>query len=88
VRKAGKRVRITVQLVNASDGYQLWSERYDREMQDIFEIQDEIAQRVVEALKIALTPTERKALSKPKARELEAYELAIRPRRTSKPPYV
>jgi adenylate cyclase len=81
VRKAGDRVRITVQLVNASDGYQLWSERYDREMQDIFEIQDEIAQRVVEALKIALTPTERKALSKPKARELEAYEHYLRGRR-------
>ncbi len=81
VRKSGNRVRITVQLVNASDGYQLWSERYDREMEDIFAIQDEIAQRVVEALKIALTPTERKALSKPKARELEAYEHYLRGRR-------
>jgi len=81
VRKAGSRVRVTVQLVNASDGYQLWSERYDREMQDIFEIQDEIAQSVVEALKIALTPTERKALSKPKARQLEAYEYYLRGRR-------
>ncbi|NIM01571.1 MAG: protein kinase [Acidobacteria bacterium] len=81
VRKAGSRVRVTVQLVNASDGYQLWSERYDREMQDIFEIQDQIAHSVVEALKIALTPTERKALSKPKARELEAYEHYLRGRR-------
>ncbi len=81
VRKSGNRVRVTVQLVNASDGYQLWSERYDREMQDIFEIQDEIARRVVGALKIALTPTERKALSKPKARQLEAYEHYLRGRR-------
>jgi non-specific serine/threonine protein kinase len=81
VRKAGNRVRITVKLVNASDGYQLWSERYDREMEDIFELQDEIARRVVDALKIALTPTERRALSKPKARQLEAYEHYLRGRR-------
>ncbi len=81
VRKAGDRVRITVQLINASDGYHLWSERYDREMPHIFEIQDEIAQRVVAALQVALSPTERKALNKPKAREPEAYEYYLRGRR-------
>jgi non-specific serine/threonine protein kinase len=81
VRKAGDRVRITVQLINASDGYHLWSERYDREMPDIFEIQDEIAQRVVAALQVALTPTERKALNKPKSRAPEAYEYYLRGRR-------
>ena len=81
VRKAGDRVRITVQLINASDGYHLWSERYDRQMRDIFEIQDEIAQRVVAALRVALTPTERKALNKPKSREPEAYEYYLRGRR-------
>ena len=46
VRKMGNRLRITAQLVKASDGYQLWSERYDREMKDVFEVQDEIAQKI------------------------------------------
>jgi predicted ATPase/TolB-like protein/Tfp pilus assembly protein PilF len=54
VRKAGDRVRITVQLVNVEDGYHLWSERYDREMKDIFDVQDEITAAVVEALKLKL----------------------------------
>ena len=54
VRKSGDRLRITVQLVNASDGYHLWSERYDREMQDIFDVQDEITVAVVDALKSKL----------------------------------
>ncbi len=51
VRRSGNRIRITVQLVNAADGYHLWSERYDREMQDIFDVQDEITLEVVDALK-------------------------------------
>ncbi|HKP70907.1 MAG TPA: protein kinase [Pyrinomonadaceae bacterium] len=54
VRKAGDRLRITVQLVDASSGYQLWSERYDREMKDVFEVQDEITLAVVDALKVKL----------------------------------
>jgi predicted ATPase/serine/threonine protein kinase/TolB-like protein len=54
VRKAGGRLRITVQLVNAADGYHLWSERYDREMRDIFDVQDEITVAVVDALKLKL----------------------------------
>ena len=54
VRKAGNRLRITAQIVKVADGYHLWSERYDRQMEDIFEIQDEIALAVVEALKVAL----------------------------------
>src|SRR5437016_8412509 len=54
VRKSGNRVRITAQLVNAAEGYHLWSERYDREMKDIFDVQDEITLAVVEALKIKL----------------------------------
>jgi TolB-like protein len=51
VRKSGDRVRISLQLINAADGYQLWSERYDREMKDIFDVQDEITLAVVDALK-------------------------------------
>ena len=54
VRKAGNRLRITVQLVSTADGYQLWSERYDRELRDVFEIQDEIAAAIVETLKVQL----------------------------------
>ena len=54
VRKSGNQLRITVQLVNASDGYHLWSERYDREMEDIFKLQDEIAQQIVEKLQVEL----------------------------------
>ena len=55
VRKAGTRLRITAELVNAADGFQLWSERYDRELEDIFEIQDEIARTIADRLKITLT---------------------------------
>lgn len=54
VRKAGDRLRITVQLVDASDGFHLWSERYDREIKDVFEVQDDIAASVVDALKVKL----------------------------------
>jgi TolB-like protein len=53
VRRVGSRLRITAQLVNTANGYHLWSERYDREMKDVFEIQDEIARSIVQRLKIA-----------------------------------
>ncbi|HTC65143.1 MAG TPA: TIR domain-containing protein [Candidatus Saccharimonadales bacterium] len=56
VRRAGNRLRITAQLIHASDGTHLWSERYDRDMTDVFAIQDEIAQAISEALKLRLTP--------------------------------
>jgi serine/threonine-protein kinase len=58
VRKSGKRLRITVQLISVADGYHLWSERYDREMKDVFEIQDEITLAVVDALKLKLLARE------------------------------
>jgi TolB-like protein len=54
VRRAGSRVRVTAQLINAEDGYHLWSERYDRELTDIFAIQDDIAQAIAEALQVKL----------------------------------
>ena len=62
VRKVGKRLRITAELVNAEDGYQLWSERYDRELEDIFEIQDEIARTIAERLEVTLTGAKRAPL--------------------------
>ena len=54
VRKAGNRIRVTAQLINAADGYHLWSERYDREMTDVFAIQDEICQAIVDKLRVKL----------------------------------
>ena len=56
VRRAGTRIRVTAQLINAEDGYHLWSERYDREMADVFVIQDEIAEAIAAALKVRLSP--------------------------------
>ncbi len=80
VRKSGSRIRITIQLINAADGYHLWSERYDREMQDIFEIQDEITLAVVNALKLRLLGTERRAVLKRHTDDTEAYQLYLRGR--------
>lgn len=78
VRKAGDRIRINVQLVNAADGYQLWSERYDREMKDIFDVQDEIALAVVDALKVKLLGGEKAALLKRQTHDPRAYEFYLR----------
>ena len=78
VRKSGNRLRITAQLVNASDGYHLWSERYDREMKDIFDVQDEITLAVVEALKVKLLG-ELPQLEPP-TRHTGAYELYLKGR--------
>jgi hypothetical protein len=55
VRKAGSRIRVTAQLINVVNGYHLWSERYDREMTDVFAIQDEISLAIVETLRVRLT---------------------------------
>ena len=78
VRKAGSRIRISAQLVNAADGYQLWSERYDREMRDIFDIQDEIALAVVDALKIELFGQAKSEVLKHHTQSPEAYEYYLR----------
>ena len=78
VRRAGTRIRVMAQLINAADGYHLWSQRYDREMADIFELQDEIAQAIAAALHVKLSGT-------PAAREqykpsLPAYEALLKAR--------
>jgi serine/threonine-protein kinase len=75
VRRAGNRVRVTVQLVDAKNGFQLWSERYDRQMEDIFEVQDEIARAIADQLKVTLG-----AGIKPATQNLEAYELYLKGR--------
>ena len=80
VRKAGNTLRITVQLVNAANGFQVWSERYDRELNDIFDIQDEIALAVVDALKVTLLGPEKAALLKRHTENVEAYQLYLKGR--------
>lgn len=80
VRKAGNRVRISVQLTNGADGYHLWSERYDRELDDIFDIQDEITLAVVDSLKLTLLGDRRSKLLKRYTDNTEAYSLYLRGR--------
>ncbi|MFC2094195.1 protein kinase [Bacteroidota bacterium] len=80
VRKAGNRLRITAQLINVADGYHLWSERYDRELEDVFAIQDEIAKNIVRALEIKLSKQEKHKLGKVKTQDVQAYDFYIRGR--------
>ena len=80
VRRAGARLRITVQLVNAADGYQLWSERYDREMTDVFELQDEIATAIATRLRVSMADAAERGRGRAGTRNLEAYELLLRGR--------
>src|SRR5438034_4689727 len=81
IRKAGNRLRIIVQLVDARNGYHLWSERFDREIEDIFAIQDEIARRVLDALGLSLTEREERRFLKPSTANVEAYEFYLRARK-------
>ncbi|MBW2494042.1 MAG: winged helix-turn-helix domain-containing protein [Deltaproteobacteria bacterium] len=74
VRRAGDRVRITAQLVDAEDGFHRWSETYDRELTDIFAIQTEIATAIADALRLNLSAKERKQLTTPPTQNLEAYQ--------------
>jgi adenylate cyclase len=80
VRKAGNRLRITAQLINVVDGYRLWSERYDRDLEDVFAIQEEIAKNIVRALKIKLSKREKRALGKVKTQDIQAYDFYLRGR--------
>jgi adenylate cyclase len=81
VRKAGDRVRITAQLVDGTSGDHVWAERYDRELTDIFAIQDEISKAIVDALKVRLLPEERKAIEQRGTNSAEAYNLYLMARR-------
>ena len=77
VRRAGARIRVTAQLINAEDGYHLWSERYDRELTDVFAIQDDIAQAIASALQVTLTAKAPQARHTP---ALAAYEAVLKGR--------
>jgi adenylate cyclase len=78
VQRAGHRVRITAQLVDAATGYHLWAERYDREVRDLFAVQDDVTQHIVRALAVKLTEAERARLSRTPTGVLEAYDLVLR----------
>jgi serine/threonine protein kinase/Tfp pilus assembly protein PilF len=80
VRKAGNKLRITAQLVNVADGYQLWSQRYDRDLEDVFAIQDEIAQSIVKALRVILSEDEKRAIERVPTANVEAYDCYLRGR--------
>ena len=80
VRKAGNRLRITTQLINVGDGYQLWSERYDRELDDVFAVQEDIARRIVEKLKLQLGAEPHRSLVKRQTTNIEAYNLYLQGR--------
>jgi TolB-like protein/Tfp pilus assembly protein PilF len=80
VRKQGNRLRITAQLINVDDGYHLWSQKYDRNMDDIFAIQDEIALSITEQLKITLLEKDREKITKTSTGNAEAYELYLKGR--------
>jgi serine/threonine protein kinase/Tfp pilus assembly protein PilF len=73
VRKAGNRLRITAQLINIEDGYHIWSNRFDREMRDIFEIQDEIARTIADQLRVELVGSKKESLVSSCTENLEAY---------------
>ena len=82
VRKAGARVRITAQLIDGATGDHVWAERYDRDLTDIFEIQDEISKAIVEALKLKLLPEEEKAIEKRGTTNSDAYNLYLMARQS------
>src|SRR5437764_4861101 len=80
VRKAGARVRVTGQLINSTNGNHLWADRFDRELTDIFAIQDEITHAIVEQLKVKLHPQERKSIVRAPTDNIEAYTYYLKGR--------
>src|SRR5260370_3122480 len=80
VRKASARVRVTGQLINGKDGGHVWADRYDRDLTDIFAIQDEITHAIVEQLKVKLLPQEKKSIGQTPTASVEAYTYYLRGR--------
>jgi adenylate cyclase len=81
VRRAGKRIRITAQLIDADSGFHMWSETFDRELEDIFAVQDEIARSIVDALEITLSPKQERAIERAPTANVNAYDCYLRGRR-------
>jgi serine/threonine protein kinase/tetratricopeptide (TPR) repeat protein len=80
IRRAGNRLRITTQLAETRTGHSVWAERYDRQLEDVFAIQDEIAQNIARALRIMLTEKEKREIEKVPTREVQAYDYYLRGR--------
>jgi TolB-like protein/Flp pilus assembly protein TadD len=80
LRRAGNRLRITAQLVETSTGHGVWAERFDRTLEDVFEVQDEIARSITQALRITLTPQEERAIARRPTDNAEAYDYFLRGR--------
>ncbi len=80
LRRAGNRLRLTAQLVETRTGHAAWAERYDRQLEDVFAIQDEIAHSIAAALKLALTDTEKRAIGKAQTVDVKAYDYYLRGR--------
>jgi len=80
VRKAGQKIRISAQLVDVKSGFPIWAERYDRLLEDIFEIQMEVSQKITGALKLSLTETEKKLIGKKPTVDMRAYDFYLRGR--------
>ena len=80
IRRAGNRVRITAQLVEASTRHSVWAERYDRQLEDVFAIQEEIARSIAQALRITLTPQEEKTIARKPTENSQAYDFYLRGR--------
>jgi serine/threonine protein kinase/tetratricopeptide (TPR) repeat protein len=80
LRRAGNRLRITVQMVETRTGHSVWGERYDREMKDVFEVQEDIARCIAQALRISLSPQEEKTISRKPTENLQAYDYFLRGR--------
>ncbi len=78
IRRAGSRVRITAQLIDTTTGDHVWAERYDRHLEDIFDLQDELTQKIVFALKVTLTPEEQARFRRAPTVNLEAYDAYLR----------
>jgi serine/threonine protein kinase/Flp pilus assembly protein TadD len=80
LRRAGNRLRITAQLIQTQTGHSIWAERYDRELKDVFEVQDEIARSISQALRIKLSPQEEKAIARRQTENAQAYDYYLRGR--------
>jgi len=88
IRRAGNRVRITAQLIDAATGGHLWAERYDRVLTDIFELQDEVTHHIVDALKVKLTPNEEKLIADTPTNNLDAHDLFLQGRALATSPNI
>jgi serine/threonine protein kinase/Tfp pilus assembly protein PilF len=78
VRKGGNRIRITAQLIDVKSGFQVWAERYDRLIEDIFDVQIEVSEKIAEALKLSLTESEKQSLAKKPTDDVRAYDFYMR----------